>query len=114
MIKTTKPLESGAIVVVDFPGVTGVKRRPAVIVSSALYHRERPDIILGIITSQIDSATKASDYLLQDWKAAGLHRASAFRSFLVTLPRSAVTARLGQLSEADWLAVRERIGVALA
>jgi mRNA interferase MazF len=79
MIKTTKPPDSGAIVVVDFPGVTGIKRRPAVIVSSQLYHRERPDVIL--VTSQIDSATAASDYLLQDWKAAGLHRPSAFRAF---------------------------------
>ena len=114
MIKITKPLDSGAIVVVDFPGVTGIKRRPAVIVSSTLYHRERPDFILGIVTSQIDSATDASDYLLQDWKAAGLHRASAFRAFLITMPRSAVTAQLGQLSEADWQAVRERIKIALA
>ncbi len=114
MNKTMKPPDSGAIVVVDFPGVTGVKRRPAVIISSALYHRERPDMILGIITSQIDYAIAASDYLLKDWKAAGLHRPSAFRAFLVTLPRSAITARIGQLSEADWLAARERVKVALA
>src|SRR5712692_5240572 len=99
MIKTTKPPDPGAIVVVDFPGVTGIKRRPAVIVSSRLYHRERPDVILGVITSQVASATAASGYLLQDWKAAGLHRQSSFRAFLVTLPRSAITARLGQLSE---------------
>jgi mRNA-degrading endonuclease toxin of MazEF toxin-antitoxin module len=71
MIKTTKPRDPGAIVVVDFPGVTGIKRRPAVVVSSPLYHRERPDVIFGIITSQIASATAASDYVLQDWKAAG-------------------------------------------
>jgi mRNA interferase MazF len=114
MSKTTKPPDPGTIVVVDFPGVTGIKRRPAVIVSSALYHRARPDVILGVITSQIDSATAATDYLLQDWKAAGLRRTSAFRAFLITLPRSAITARLGQLSETDWQAVRERVKVALA
>jgi mRNA interferase MazF len=114
MSKTTKPPDPGTIVVVDFPGVTGIKRRPAVIVSSALYHRARPDVILGVITSQIDSATATTDDLLQDWKAAGLRRTSAFRAFLVTLPRSAITARLGQLSEADWQAVRERVKVALA
>jgi mRNA interferase MazF len=114
MSKTTKPPDPGAIVVVDFPAVTGIKRRPSVIVSSALYHRARPDVILGVITSQIDSATAATDYLLQDWKGAGLRRISAFRAFLVTLPRSAITARLGQLSETDWQAVRERVKVALA
>lgn len=110
----TKPPDPGAIVVVGFPGVTGIKRRPAVIVPSALYHRARPDVILGIITSQIDSANAATDYLLQDWKAAGLRRTSAFRAFLITLPRSAITARLSQLSETDWQAVRERVKVALA
>ena len=114
MIKITKPPDSGAIVVVDFPGVTGMKRRPAVIVSSAVYHRERPDVILGIITSKIDSATASSDYLLRNWKVAGLRRPSAFRAFLVTMPRSAIMARLGQLPETDWQAVRERVRVALA
>ena len=98
----------------NFPGVTGTKRRPAVIVSSEVYHRERPDVILGIITSKIDFATASSDYLLQDWKTTGLRRPSAFRAFLVTLPRSAITARLGHLSEPDWRAVRERVKVALA
>lgn len=114
MKRTTKPPDAGAIVIVDFPGVTGTKRRPALILSSALYHQERPDVILGIITSQIDSATAASDYLLQDWKAAGLRLPSAFRAFLVTLPRSAITAHVGLLSETDWRAVCDRVKAALA
>ncbi len=45
-------LNAGDLVSVDFPGVTGVKRRPAVILSSATYHAIRPDIIIGLITSQ--------------------------------------------------------------
>jgi hypothetical protein len=71
-------------------------------------------VILGIITSKIDSATRSSDYLLQDWKSAGLRRPSAFRAFLVTMPRTAITARVGQLSEPDWRAIRERVKIALA
>jgi mRNA interferase MazF len=43
--------EPGDIMTVDFPGATGVKRRPAVVVSSPLYHTHRPDVILGVITS---------------------------------------------------------------
>ncbi len=39
MNKTTKLPESGDVVVVDFPGVIGTKRRPAVVVSSSLYHK---------------------------------------------------------------------------
>jgi mRNA interferase MazF len=43
----------GDLVNLDFPGVTGMKRRPAVVLSSATYHALRPDIIVGLITSQM-------------------------------------------------------------
>lgn len=42
----------GDIVAVNFPGVTGIKRRPAVILSSPVYHAARLDVIVGLITSQ--------------------------------------------------------------
>lgn len=40
------------IVTVDFPGAMGIKRRPAVVLSSKTYHSNRPDVIIGLITSQ--------------------------------------------------------------
>jgi mRNA interferase MazF len=107
-------LKPGAVVTVDFPGATGTKRRPAVVVSTATYHSTRPDVILAVITSQTASATAPSDYLLRDWPAAGLHRASAFRSFLVTLPAAAVASVVGQLSDRDWREVQSRLRGALA
>jgi mRNA interferase MazF len=75
----------GDLVSVDFPGVTGIKRRPGVVLSSVTYHNLRPDIIVGLITSQI-KGLGATDYILQDWAASGLRVTSAFRSFIVTLP----------------------------
>ena len=44
----------GDVVTVDFPGVTGVKRRPAVVLSSATYHANRPDVIVGLITTSFN------------------------------------------------------------
>ena len=44
-------LKPGDVVIVDFPGVMGIERRPAVIVSSDAYHSARPDVIVGLITS---------------------------------------------------------------
>lgn len=73
---------AGDIVVADFPGARGTKRRPAVVISSLTYHSARPDVILGLITSQTASAVGPTDYLLQDWAAAGLRVPSAFRAFL--------------------------------
>ncbi len=75
----------GDVVTVDFPGVTGIKRRPAVILSSETYHASRPDVIVGLITTQT-TALGITDYALQDWQSAGLRVASIFRSFIVTLP----------------------------
>nr|CAA9298991.1 hypothetical protein AVDCRST_MAG63-5041 [uncultured Armatimonadetes bacterium] len=98
----------------DFPGVTGVKRRPAVVVSSDVYHAARPDVIVGLITSQTAVTFGPTDYVLQDWAGAGLRVPSAFRSFLVTLPPSAHPAFVGHLSEQDWEAVRARVKAALA
>lgn len=72
------------VVTVDFPGATGVKRRPALIISTDLYHRTRPDIIIGVLTSQVSAATQPTDYILQDWSAAGLRLPTAFRTYLST------------------------------
>ncbi|KAB8317597.1 type II toxin-antitoxin system PemK/MazF family toxin [Tolypothrix campylonemoides VB511288] len=104
----------GDVVVVDFPGVSGIKRRPAVVLSSEVYHTSRPDIIVGLITSQTAAALGPTDYALQDWATAGLRVASAFRSFLVTLPPSANPVRIGCLSESDWQAVRVCVKTAFA
>lgn len=104
----------GDIVAVNFPGVTGIKRRPAVILSSSVYHAARPDVIVGLITSQTAAAIGPTDYLLQDWAQAGLRVPSAFRSFLVTLPPSTNPVLVGHLSARDWQGVRERVKVALA
>ena len=103
----------GDIVTVDFPGVTGVKRRPAVVLSSATYHANRPDLIVGLITTQT-TALGVTDYVLQDWQAAGLRVASVFRSFIVTLSPSANLICIGQLSKRDWQGVRACVKVALA
>jgi len=104
--------QAGDIVTIDFPGVKGVKRRPAVVVSSSTYHQHRPDVIVGIVTSQIQEATTPTDYLLKDWAEAGLHRPSAFRTFLATLPASAAT-RIGRCSKRDWQGVVNCLGKAM-
>ena len=103
----------GDVVTVDFPGITGIKRRPAVVLSSATYHSNRPDVIVGLITSQT-KGLRITDYVLQDWQAAGLRVASVFRSFIVTLPPSANLVVIGQLSERDWQGVKTCVRVALA
>jgi PemK-like, MazF-like toxin of type II toxin-antitoxin system len=62
--RKTTLLKAGEVVVVDFPGATGIKRRPAVVLSSDTYHSSRPDVILGLITSQVTGSMGSTDYAL--------------------------------------------------
>jgi mRNA interferase MazF len=106
-------VKPGDVVTVDFPGATGIKRRPAVVVSTETYHRTRPDAILGLLTSQVATATGPTDCVLQDWQTAGLRSPSAFRAFLATLPTTSLTT-IGHMSEQDWQKVQGCLRVALA
>lgn len=106
-------VKPGDVVTVDFPGVTGIKRRPAVVVSTSTYHRTRPDAILGLLTSQVAAATGPTDCVLQDSQIAGLRSPSAFRAFLATLPTASLTT-VGHLSDRDWQGVQACLRAALA
>lgn len=86
----------GDVVAIDFPGVTGVKRRPTVVVSSPVYHAARPDVVVGLITSQT-TAIGPTDYVLQDWAQAGLRVPSVFRYFFATLPPATHPVLVGHL-----------------
>ena len=95
-------MNPGDVIWIDFPGVVQTKRRPAVVLSSATYHTTRPDVIVGLITSQTSKSTAPTDFLIQDWQFAGLRVSSAFRAFIVTLPRSNVVSTMGKLTTSDF------------
>ncbi|MCP4593927.1 MAG: type II toxin-antitoxin system PemK/MazF family toxin [bacterium] len=107
-------LQPGDVVVADFPGISGVKRRPASVVSTELYNKTRPDTTLGVLTGQVAKSTARTDYLLADWGAASLRVPTAFRTFLVTLPNSDIVARIGRLSSRDWVAIQTRLRLSVA
>lgn len=71
----TKLCNPGDVVVIDFPGVSGIKRRPTVVVSSPVYHALRPDIVVGLITSRRTDLGPTDYYTLQDPKPSilGMH-----------------------------------------
>lgn len=103
----------GDVVAIDFPGVTGVKRRPAVVISSPIYHSSRPDVVVCLITSQT-IASGPTDYVLQDWAQAGLRVPSIVRCFFATLPPATHPVLVGHLSDRDWQGVCACIIIALS
>jgi mRNA-degrading endonuclease toxin of MazEF toxin-antitoxin module len=104
---------AGDVVLVDFPGATGVKRRPAVVISTDTYHAHRSDVILCLLTTQFRAAMPPTDYLLQDWSAAGLHARSVFRVYIGTRLAGEVQV-IGRLSDRDWREVQARLRLGLA
>lgn len=103
--------DPGDVVTTDFVGATGVKRRPTVVVTSELYHKHRPDIVLGVLTSQLGSATTPLDYVLHDRAAAGLRQPSAFRAYFSMADPSYVKV-IGHLSARDGAEIQERLKLA--
>jgi mRNA interferase MazF len=101
----------GDIVLVPFPFTdqSTTKRRPAVVVSSPAYNRERPDLILMAVTSQVRPAAGIGEVTVREWQAAGLLKPSAIKPVLTTVERGLVIRRLGQLNDADREALRQAI-----
>ncbi len=102
------------IVFVNFPGAVQTKPRPLVVVSTDIYHRARPDVILALLTTDVKRAIAQTDYILQDWASAGLHHPTAFRAYLGTSDHRDIITTFGRLSDRDWAEVQARLQIALA
>ena len=63
-----RPLKPGDVVVGAFPGAQATKTRPAVVLSTEDYHRHRPDVVGGLITTQTPTPLTPTDCALRDWK----------------------------------------------
>jgi mRNA interferase MazF len=59
-------MKPGEVIWVEFPSVVQNKRRPAIVLSTSTYHVNRPDVIVGLVTSQTAKATAPTDHLIAD------------------------------------------------
>lgn len=66
--------QRGDVILVPSPfsDLSAAKVRPAGVVSSDLYHSTEPDLLLAALTSQVAKVTGPLDYLICDWREAGL------------------------------------------
>lgn len=105
----------GDVVLVPFPFTdqSTVKRRPAVVISSDRYNRERQDVIIMAITSQTRSPAKADDLQIESWSAAGLLKPSTVKPVIATIQRSLILRSLGRLEDADLAGLRKTIAAVL-
>jgi mRNA interferase MazF len=106
-------LRPGDVIVGMLPGALETKARPAVVIASETYLVERPDVVVGILTTKAPTSPASTDYVLTDWRAAGLRAQSTFRAYVLTIHRSNATV-IGHLSERDWNEIQARVRIALA
>ena len=106
-------MSPGDVVVGVFAGAHETKVRPAVVIASATYLAERPDVLVGILTTKLPKAPGATDYILMDWQSAGLRVESCFRMYVLTAHRSELTV-IGHLGGRDWESVKARVRTAFA
>ena len=93
----------GDIILVPFPFTdqSAMKKRPAVVLSSAAYNNYRGDLIIMAITSRLYQINKLGEELVRDWQGAGLLKPSVFKPILATIENSLVLKRLGCLQSED-------------
>jgi mRNA interferase MazF len=101
--------QRGDVVLIPFPftDLTATKTRPAVVVSSQLYHQIRSELLLAYVSSQVSKANPQIDYLLTDWSAAGLPKPSFVRPKIAAIEPSLIVYHVGKLSADDLLAVED-------
>jgi mRNA interferase MazF len=91
--------DRGDIVLANLPfsDLSGIKRRPAVVVSTP---HPSVDVFLLPLTSQLDHL-QPGEFTLSDWQGAGLLYPSVVKRGLFTLEQSCISRRLGCLSPRD-------------
>jgi len=105
----TTSFKFGDVVLVSFPFTSqqGHKQRPAAVVSSAAYQRQKPDVILLAITSQVRTPPGFGEAQVLDWQGAGLLKPSMLKPVLLTAEKKLVRKTLGRLQTADQEALRK-------
>ena len=106
--------DRGDVVLVGFvfSDESGRKVRPALVISSAAYHRARQEVIVAAITSNVRRRVFA-DHLLINWEAAGLLFPSLVTAIVRTVRRTMIDRKLGTVTKADLQAVERELRRAL-
>lgn len=88
-----------------FTDLSGVKIRPGVVVSTS--HPSR-DLMIVPLTSRV-SGLQPGEFVLSDWKSAGLNVISAVKRGIYTVEETSVLKRVGKLVDADLVKLEQSL-----
>lgn len=102
------------VVLVDFgfSEETGSKKRPALIISSDNYHKNRAEIIIMAVTSNIKRVL-FGDTKIDKWKEAGLIYPSLVTGIIRTIKDNMIIKKLGAVLDQDFQKVKENLKKAI-
>jgi mRNA interferase MazF len=108
--------QRGDVVLIPFPytDLSATKTRPAVVINSSIYHSVRSELLLAYISSQVSKADPMIDYVLVDWRTAGLLKPSFVRPKIAAIEPTLVVHQVGKLSNQDLFELDRRLRRALA
>jgi mRNA interferase MazF len=104
----------GDVVLISFifADETGVKRRPAVVISSDAFHSGRDEAIIAAVTSRTDRVLMG-DHVINDWQGAGLLFPSVATSIIRTVKQGMIARRLGSMPASDMEIINDKMRMIL-
>lgn len=107
------PYEIGDIILVPFPfsNQSGLKKRPAVVISSKSYNLISLDLVIIAVTSQISLNLGIGESSIYDWRQAGLLKESMIKPAIATIEQNLIIKKLGKLSVADKFSFKNSLNV---
>lgn len=110
-------MTKGTIVLTPFPftNLSGMKRRPAVIVSSS--QKTGDDVIVAFISSVVAEPVKDTEYILEinhpDFKETGLKKRSVFKmDKVVAIEKGIIIGEIGKVSDSILQELSKRLKIA--
>lgn len=102
--------KQGDIVLVDFGFSEGAgsKKRPVLVISKDNYNKNRAEVIIAAITSNIKRVL-FGDTKINGWQEAGLLYPSLVTGVIRTVKNSMIVRKLGVLSKQDSQRVQENL-----
>lgn len=98
------------VVLVDvvFSDGSGVKKRPALVISSDEYHKSRREVLIAAITSNVHRVL-CGDTKIKQWKEAGLIVPSLVTGIIQTIKGKLINRKLGVLEKEDFQKVQKNL-----
>jgi mRNA interferase MazF len=71
--------------------------------------RQRPDIVIMAVTSQMRSGAYFGDVSIKTWKQAGLLKPSVIKPIFTTIEKGLVIRKLGRIGDKDLSSLQETL-----